>query len=62
MRRAILGVIGIVALGVLAGCEPVSEPWVPGKQAEMLENERTRTEDQKAELRDRLSIYGGAYQ
>lgn len=62
MRRAMYGFIGVVAVGVLVGCEPISEPWVPGKQAEMLENERTRTEDQRAELRDRLRNYGGAYQ
>lgn len=62
MRRAISGVIGAVALIVLVGCEPISEPWVPGKQAERLEKERTRTDEQKQALRQRLNNYGGAYQ
>lgn len=62
MRRAISGFIGAVVLGALVGCEPISEPWVSGAEAERLEDERTRTEEQQQALRQRLNNYGGAYQ
>ncbi len=46
----------------LAACDPISEPWVAGGQAETLADERTRGEAQQDELRDRLDRYGGAYE
>lgn len=62
MRSVIYGFIGAMAVSLVVGCEPVSEPWVSGKQAERLESERTRTDDQRDALRARLRNYGGAYQ
>lgn len=61
MKRATCGLIGAIAIGALAGCEPVSEPWVSGEQAEALEAELTRTSEQSEALRARLQNYGGAY-
>lgn len=43
-------------------CEPISEPWVSGAQAEALADERVRGADEKAVLRQRLERAGGAYQ
>lgn len=51
--------LGLALLGVLAGCEPISEPWVKGDR---LESERTRTPEQQRELERRLQNYGAAYQ
>lgn len=62
MRRAIYGFVAAAVVVLVAGCEPVSEPWVSGEQAERLEAERSRTDEQKAVLRERLRNYGGAYQ
>lgn len=50
--------VALALLGGLAGCEPVSEPWVKGDR---LEQERTRTPDQQRELERRLQHYGAAY-
>lgn len=52
----------VLAALFLAGCEPISEPWVSGGQGEALEQERTRTANQSQELRGRLERYGNAYQ
>ncbi|MDZ7829008.1 MAG: hypothetical protein U5K33_05815 [Halofilum sp. (in: g-proteobacteria)] len=60
-RRATI-VSGAVLVVLLAGCEPISEPWVSGEWGERLEDERTRTHDQKRELERRLQNYGDAYQ
>lgn len=53
------GLIALALAGLLAGCEPISEPWVEGDR---LEAERTRTDEQSRELKQRLRTYGGAYQ
>jgi hypothetical protein len=55
-------VSGAALLVLVTGCEPISEPWVSGAWGERLEDERTRTHDQKRELERRLQDYGGAYQ
>lgn len=62
MRRVVYGLVAAAALAALPGCEPISEPWVPGGQAELREQERTRTDAQRDALRARLRDYGGAYQ
>lgn len=62
MKGIMFGILAAAALTALPGCEPVAEPWVPGEQAELLEKERTRTDEQKNALRERLRQYGGAYQ
>lgn len=50
-RRQTVWLAG-AALGVLlAGCDPVSDPWVSG---ERLDDERTRGESQGRELERRL--------
>lgn len=53
------GLIALALAGLLAGCEPISEPWVKGDR---LAAERTRTPEQTQELKQRLRTYGGAYQ
>lgn len=59
VRGAAIG----IAMMMLAGCSgSISEPWVPGSQAEALESERTRSAEQKQVLRARLENYAGAYQ
>ena len=50
--------LGLALLGLLAGCQPISEPWVKGDR---LEKERTRTAEQERELQRRLQYYGAAY-
>ncbi|MDZ7786684.1 MAG: hypothetical protein U5K73_00645 [Halofilum sp. (in: g-proteobacteria)] len=59
--NAMLAPLALTAL-LLAGCEPVQEPWVSGNQADALEQERTRSAQRSQELRGRLQRYGGAYQ
>jgi len=52
-----------LAVTLLAGCSgSISEPWVSGTQAEALESERMRSDDQKQVLRARLERYADAYQ
>lgn len=59
VRGAVIG----IAILMVAGCSgSISEPWVPGSQAEALESERTRSAEQKKALRARLQNYAGAYQ
>lgn len=62
MRRAIYSFVAAAVVLLVAGCEPISEPWVSGEQAELLDQERTRSDEQKNALRERLRKYGGAYQ
>jgi hypothetical protein len=49
----------LVALGVvtLAGCAKVEEPWVPSEN--LLKQERTRSHEQQAALRNRLLLESG---
>ena len=53
--------LGLALIGVLAGCEPISEPWVSAEDSwgRQIENERTRSDEQQRELRQRLE-YSGA--
>ena len=51
--------LALALFGTLAGCEPISEPWVKGDR---LETERTRTPEQQRDLQRRLQNYGAAYQ
>lgn len=60
--RAMTVLSGAALVVLLAGCEPISEPWVSGQWGERLEDERTRTHEQQRELERRLRNYGGAYQ
>ena len=62
MERLNAGILAALITLPLAACEPVSDPWVSGRQAEMLEGERTRSPEQAQELRGRLERYGDAYQ
>lgn len=62
LNRWSTAALAVLAALLFAGCEPISEPWVSGRQAEALENERTRTDEQKQALRERLQRYGDAYQ
>lgn len=59
MRKLNLWMAAVLIALVLAGCERISEPWVSGSQAEALEDERVRTDDQKRDLRARLERAGG---
>lgn len=59
MRRHIAACLGALFLvSALSACEPISEPWLSEYQSETLEDERSRSEDQKQVLRQRLSRYG----
>lgn len=62
MRPRFRWLLATLLPAVLVACEPISEPWVSGDQAEALADERARDEAQKDELRDRLERYGGAYE
>lgn len=59
MKQRLAACLGIIFLvSTLAACEEISEPWLSEYQAENLENERKRSEDQKQELRQRLERVG----
>jgi len=61
-KYVIRAVLGAALVGVLLGCEPISEPWVKGGQwGKRIEDERTRNPDQQRELERRLEYYGAAY-
>lgn len=60
-RLAAFSGIAVLVLSVTA-CEPISEPWLTEYQAETLDDELDRSEEQKQVLRQRLDRYGGAYE
>jgi hypothetical protein len=46
-----------MAVAVLAGCEPIHDPWVTGN--EYFEEERQRTPEQQKALRERALYQAG---
>ncbi|MEX2575138.1 MAG: hypothetical protein WD382_00630 [Halofilum sp. (in: g-proteobacteria)] len=52
----------VAVIAGVTGCGPsISEPWVSGEWGERLENERTRTDEQQQQLRERLAGYAEPY-
>lgn len=60
MKKRLTRCLGLVFVAsLLAACdENISEPWLSDYQAETLEKERKRSDQQEQELRQRLERYG----